>query len=108
MRHRYHLHLPEETVWAYDGLIPGPTFMARTGQPVAVHIRNELPQNHVGYGSSVAALTAAAAATTAAAVRAAAAAAGFLSPPLLTRTGQRVRFYDDIVEGNKAVVFNMI
>jgi FtsP/CotA-like multicopper oxidase with cupredoxin domain len=50
-RHRYHLHLPEETVWGYDGLVPGPTFVTRLGQPVMLRVRNELPQNHVGYGS---------------------------------------------------------
>lgn len=50
-RHRYHLHLPEETVWGYDGLVPGPTLVARVGQPVMLRVRNELPQEHVGYGS---------------------------------------------------------
>lgn len=50
-RHRYHLHLPEETVWAYDGFVPGPTFVTRVGQPVMVRVRNELPARHVGYGS---------------------------------------------------------
>lgn len=33
---------------------------------------------------------------------------GFPNPLLLTHTGRQVRFYDDIVKGNKAVVFNMI
>ncbi|MDB5793168.1 MAG: bilirubin oxidase [Massilia sp.] len=50
-RHRYHLHLPEETVWGYDGLVPGPTFVTRIGQPVMVRVRNALPQEHVGFGS---------------------------------------------------------
>lgn len=44
----------------------------------------------------------------AAAARAGADAGNFPNPLLLTHTGQRVRFYDDIVKGNKAVVFNMI
>ena len=50
-KHRYHSHLPEETVWAYDGSIPGPTFVVRAGTPVAVRFRNELPETHVGFGS---------------------------------------------------------
>ena len=50
-QYRYHLHLPLETVWGYDGMIPGPTFVGRVGQPALVRFRNELPQNHVGYGS---------------------------------------------------------
>lgn len=33
---------------------------------------------------------------------------GFPNPLLLTHTGQRVRFYDDIVKGNKALLFNMM
>ncbi len=36
---------------ASDVTAPGPTFFARYGQPVVVRIINELPQNHVGFGS---------------------------------------------------------
>lgn len=50
-QYRYHMHLPLETVWGYDERIPGPTFVGRVGQPALVRIRNELPQEHVGYGS---------------------------------------------------------
>ena len=32
----------------------------------------------------------------------------FPNPLLVTHTGQRLRFYDDIVKGNKAVLFNMM
>ena len=49
--YRYHSHLPMEKVWTYNGYLPGPTFHARAGQPATVRIRNELPENHVGYGS---------------------------------------------------------
>ncbi len=31
------------TVWGYDGIFPGPTFRARTGRPLVVTVRNELP-----------------------------------------------------------------
>lgn len=50
-RHRYHQHLPLEDAWAYDGLVPGPTFVNRVGVPAVVRIRNELPQEYVGFGS---------------------------------------------------------
>ena len=35
-------------------------------------------------------------------------AGGFPNPLLETHTGERVRFYDDVVKGNKAVLFNMM
>lgn len=50
-RHSFHPELPEQDVWGYDGMMPGPTFVARYGEPVLVRIHNELPANHVGYGS---------------------------------------------------------
>jgi FtsP/CotA-like multicopper oxidase with cupredoxin domain len=50
-RHRFHAHLPEEQIWGYDGTVPGPTFVNRSGVPVAVRFRNELPQDYVGFGS---------------------------------------------------------
>lgn len=50
-RHRFHAHLPEEQVWGYDGIVPGPIFVNRVGVPVAVRFRNELPQDYVGFGS---------------------------------------------------------
>jgi FtsP/CotA-like multicopper oxidase with cupredoxin domain len=50
-RHRFHSHLPEEQIWGYDGIVPGPTFVNRSGVPVAVRFRNELPQDYVGFGS---------------------------------------------------------
>lgn len=30
-------------IWGYDGLFPGPTVMARSGRPLTVEVRNELP-----------------------------------------------------------------
>jgi FtsP/CotA-like multicopper oxidase with cupredoxin domain len=50
-KHRYHPHLPEEEIWGYDGIYPGPIFVNRIGAPVVVRFRNELPQEHVGFGS---------------------------------------------------------
>lgn len=49
--HSFHRELPNSLVWGYDGRVPGPTFRARYGQPILVRIRNELPANHVGFGS---------------------------------------------------------
>ncbi len=58
----YELHLREELhvfnpayppnpIWGFDGVFPGPTIHARYGRPVVVRLFNELPQDHVGYGS---------------------------------------------------------
>jgi FtsP/CotA-like multicopper oxidase with cupredoxin domain len=49
--HSFHPDLPAQAIWGYDGIFPGPTFVAKYGEPVIVRIHNELPQNHVGYGS---------------------------------------------------------
>jgi FtsP/CotA-like multicopper oxidase with cupredoxin domain len=49
--HSFHKELPTQAIWGYDGVFPGPTFVAKYGEPVVVRIYNNLPQNHVGYGS---------------------------------------------------------
>ncbi len=49
--HSFHPNLPMQTVWGYDGIVPGPVFCARYGQPALVRIHNELPANAVGFGS---------------------------------------------------------
>jgi FtsP/CotA-like multicopper oxidase with cupredoxin domain len=49
--HSFHPQLPTQNVWGYDGTVPGPTFHARYGQPILVRNFNDLPQNHVGFGS---------------------------------------------------------
>jgi FtsP/CotA-like multicopper oxidase with cupredoxin domain len=43
--------IPVQPIWGYDGLYPGPTVHARYGQPVLMRIYNDLPQDHVGFGS---------------------------------------------------------
>jgi FtsP/CotA-like multicopper oxidase with cupredoxin domain len=50
-QHRFHSHLREEQIWGYDGILPGPTFVGHSGVPVVVRFRNELPEQHVGFGS---------------------------------------------------------
>lgn len=49
--HSFHPELPTQKVWGYDGMLPGPTFVAYYGQPILVRIYNELPTNSVGFGS---------------------------------------------------------
>ena len=38
-------------IWGYDVLYPGPAFHARYGRRVITRLNNELPQDHVGYGT---------------------------------------------------------
>ncbi|QOT79438.1 multicopper oxidase family protein [Cupriavidus basilensis] len=49
--HSFHRDLPTQRVWGYDGMLPGPTVVARYNEPVLVRIFNELPANHIGFGS---------------------------------------------------------
>ncbi|MDO9216326.1 MAG: multicopper oxidase domain-containing protein, partial [Lacisediminimonas sp.] len=49
--HSYHPQMPNARVWGYDGVVPGPTFVARYGKPCVVRIHNMLPLNHIGFGS---------------------------------------------------------
>ncbi len=49
--HSFHPQLPTQKIWGYDGLLPGPTFVARYGEPIIVRNYNELPSNAVGFGS---------------------------------------------------------
>ncbi|WP_305955928.1 multicopper oxidase family protein [Pseudomonas sp. 2FE] len=50
-----HPDLPLQTVWAYRGATPGATvpatIFAHYGKPVLCRIHNDLPQDHVGFGS---------------------------------------------------------
>jgi FtsP/CotA-like multicopper oxidase with cupredoxin domain len=49
--HNFHKSMgPISRVWGYDGLVPGPTFYARYGEPIMVRFYNELPPDHVGFG----------------------------------------------------------
>jgi FtsP/CotA-like multicopper oxidase with cupredoxin domain len=49
--HVFNPAYPAQNIWGYDGVFPGPTFHARYGRTVVTRLYNELPQNHVGYGS---------------------------------------------------------
>ena len=48
--HSFHPELPMQEVWGYEGIVPGPTMIARYGQPKIVRFRNQLPIDHVGIG----------------------------------------------------------
>lgn len=49
--HSFHPQMPPTRIWGYDGIYPGPTFVARYGEPCVVRIHNQLPANHVGFGA---------------------------------------------------------
>ena len=42
--------LPVQTIWGFDGIIPGPTYIARYGEPILVRNVNNLPTNNGGFG----------------------------------------------------------
>ncbi|MBK9264258.1 MAG: multicopper oxidase domain-containing protein [Polyangiaceae bacterium] len=49
-KHRFHSDLPLTDIWGFDGIVPGPTYHARYGEPILVRNFNDLPQNHTGFG----------------------------------------------------------
>lgn len=51
LNYKFHRDLPPQTVWGFDGMHPGPTFVERYGVPIIVRIKNNLPANSVGFGS---------------------------------------------------------
>jgi len=42
-RVRIHQDLPVQTLWGFDGMVPGPTYVARYGEPILVRNFNDLP-----------------------------------------------------------------
>lgn len=49
--HSFHPHLPRQTIWGYDGILPGPTIVAREGEPVIVRYVNLLLPDVNSFGS---------------------------------------------------------
>ncbi|MDH4555268.1 bilirubin oxidase [Pseudomonas sp. BN417] len=52
----FHPAYPPQRIWGYEGntpgaVSPGPVIFARYGKPIIVRFRNQLPQNHVGFGT---------------------------------------------------------
>src|SRR5438552_9385475 len=55
--HSFHPSLPPNVIWGYDGMAPGPTFLARSGTPFLVRFVNDLPENDpVGIGEPITAI----------------------------------------------------
>ena len=55
--HVFHPTLPPNVLWGYDGQIPGPTFVARSGTPHLIRFVNDLPANDpVGIGLPITAI----------------------------------------------------
>jgi FtsP/CotA-like multicopper oxidase with cupredoxin domain len=48
-----HPNLPVQPLWGFDGLVPGPLYVERYGQPILVRNRNSLPVNNGGFGKNV-------------------------------------------------------
>lgn len=45
-----HPQLPIQTLWGYNGSVPGPTYVAHYGEPILVRNYNNLPSNNGGFG----------------------------------------------------------
>jgi FtsP/CotA-like multicopper oxidase with cupredoxin domain len=45
-----HSQLPIQNLWGFDGMVPGPTYVARYGEPILVRNFNDLPDNNGGFG----------------------------------------------------------
>jgi FtsP/CotA-like multicopper oxidase with cupredoxin domain len=48
-----HPELPVQPLWGFDGLVPGPLYVERYGQPILVRNRNNLPLNNGGFGKNI-------------------------------------------------------
>src|SRR5512141_2358772 len=44
---KIHTELDSTTVFTFDGLYPGPTFLVQSGRPNWVFFHNQLPANHM-------------------------------------------------------------
>ena len=47
-----HPELPLQPLWGFDGLVPGPLYVERYGQPILVRNFNNLPLNNGGFGKN--------------------------------------------------------
>jgi len=44
--------LPPQLIWGYDGMTPGPTYIAHYGRPMLVRNHNRLPTTNGGFGKA--------------------------------------------------------
>ena len=49
--HSFHRELPTQPIWGYDSTLPGPTFVAKVGEPIVVRFYNMLSNTTYGFGS---------------------------------------------------------
>lgn len=49
---RVHPDLPVQPLWGFDGMVPGPLYVARYGEPILVRNYNELPLENNGFGKN--------------------------------------------------------
>jgi FtsP/CotA-like multicopper oxidase with cupredoxin domain len=42
--------LPVQTIWGFDGIAPGPTYVAKYGTPILIRRVNSLPSDNGGFG----------------------------------------------------------
>lgn len=47
-----HPELPIQPLWGFDGIVPGPLYVARYGEPILVRNRNNLPNDNGGFGKN--------------------------------------------------------
>jgi FtsP/CotA-like multicopper oxidase with cupredoxin domain len=47
---RVHPDLPVQPLWGFDGLVPGPLYVARYGEPILIRNHNALPAENNGFG----------------------------------------------------------
>src|SRR5262249_40686307 len=53
-QHSFHTQLPSNLMWGYNGMVPGPTFIAESGTPFIVRFVNDLSENDpVGIGEPI-------------------------------------------------------
>lgn len=45
-----HPDLPLQRLWTFNGFVPGPTYVARYGEPILVRNFNDLPNDNGGFG----------------------------------------------------------
>jgi FtsP/CotA-like multicopper oxidase with cupredoxin domain len=56
-QHKLHPDYSPTTVWGFDGLVPGPLFQARYGEPILVRFHNHLPSVKVPQNFGIAEMT---------------------------------------------------
>jgi FtsP/CotA-like multicopper oxidase with cupredoxin domain len=49
---RVHPELPVQPLWGFDGLVPGPLYVARYGEPIFIRNHNALPIENDGFGKN--------------------------------------------------------